>query len=323
MQPSDIPADEPLRLGSLLALNILDTPPEERFDRVTRLAMRLFRVPAAAVSLIDSRREWFKSRHGFDCAEIARDVSFSAHAILRHEVMVVPDTQLDVRFYDNPLVTGATDVRFYAGAPLRGLAGARLGTLCLYDHAPREFSADDVALLRDLAHMAEQELGAVQLATMDELTLLSNRRGFEALAIPAMGLCRRLHAPAVLLYFDLDHLKHVNESHGSAEGDRALKDFSELLRQNFRESDVVGRLGSDEFAVLATNMGNDRLGVVLNRLRHGIDNHNRSAHRGYALHYSVAALEFDAQRHVSVDAMLAEAEQLMYQHKASRLAKRA
>lgn len=323
MQKPELPPDEPLRLGSLLALNILDTPPEERFDRITRLAMRLFQVPVATVSLVDARREWCKSLLGAELREVPRDVSFAAHAILGHDVFVVNDTTLDVRFYDNPQVVAAPGLRFYAGAPLRGLHGARLGTLSLMDLAPREFSADDTALLRDLAHMVEQELTTVQLATMDELTLLSNRRGFEALAIPATGLCRRLHAPAVLLYFDLDDFRKINDSYGSAEGDRALKDFAALLRQNFRESDVVGRLGSDKFAVLATNMGSERLGVVLNRLRHGIDSHNRSAHRGYALHYSVGALEFDPQRHTSIDAMLGEADQLMYQHKNSRTARRA
>ena len=323
MQTPPLPSDESTRLGSLLALNILDTPPEERFDRITRLAMRLFQVPIALVSLIDAKRQWFKSRQGWDLDEVPRGVSFCGHAILGNDVFVVPDATLDVRFYDNPLVTGDPNLRFYAGVPLRGLSGGKLGTLCLIDTREREFSADDLVLLRDLARMVEQELAAVQLATMDELTLLSNRRGFEALVIPAMGLCRRLHAPAVMLYFDLDHFKHINESFGPAEGDRALCDFSALLRQNFRESDVVGRLGCDEFAVLATNMGSERLSIVLSRLRQGVDSHNRSAHRGYALQYSVGALEFDAQRHTSVDAMLKEADQMMVQHKLGRAAKRA
>lgn len=256
------PAHEATRLDTLRALNILDTSPEERFDRLTRLAKRLFGVPIALVSLVDADRQWFKSAQGLCATETPRDVSFCGHAILSDEVLLVPDALTDARFHDNPLVTGDPNVRFYAGCPLTVPNGSRLGTLCVIDRAPRDFDAADLELLRDLARMAEQELAAIQLATMDELTMLSNRRGFEALARHALGLCRRLARPASLLFLDLDGFKAINDTFGHAEGDRALADFARILSATFRESDVVGRLGGDEFAVLLTDVQPEALDAI-------------------------------------------------------------
>lgn len=173
------PDDEAQRIAALRSLKVIDTAPEERFDRLTRLAKRLFDVPITLVSLVDENRQWFKSCVGIRARETPRDVSFCAHAILTDDILVVPDARLDVRFHDNPLVTGDPGIRFYAGYPLRLPNNAKLGTLCLMDRLPRSFDAQERALLQDLGRMAEQEIAALQLATMDELTLLSNRRGFK------------------------------------------------------------------------------------------------------------------------------------------------
>ncbi len=312
------PADEETRIDTLRALNILDTSPEERFDRLTRLAKRLFGVPVALVSLVDVNRQWFKSCDGLDATETPRDVSFCGHAILGDDIFLIPDAALDERFHDNPLVTNAPHVRFYAGCPLSVANGSKLGTLCLIDREPRNFDDDDLALLRDLARMAEQELAAVQLATMDELTMLSNRRGFESLARHSLGLCRRLDKPASLLFFDLDLFKQINDSFGHAEGDRALANFAKLLRDTFRDSDVLGRLGGDEFAVLATNVAKETLPGALARLQQAVHAHNSAAQRGYDLLYSVGAVEFDSSCHADIVALMAAADTLMYAQKRRR-----
>ena len=131
----------------------------------------------------------------------------------------------------------------YAGVPLSVPNGSKLGTLCLIDRDPRVISEEDQELLRDLGQMAEQEIAAVQLATMDELTLLSNRRGFMALGVHTLNVCQRLQKPASLLFFDLDSFKAINDCYGHAEGDQALVSFSQLLKEVFRESDVIARLG--------------------------------------------------------------------------------
>ena len=318
MQIPANPANEATRIDTLRGLSILDTSPEERFDRLTRLAKRLFGVPIALVSLVDEDRQWFKSCQGLDASETSRDISFCGHAILRDHIFLIPDAALDERFHDNPLVTGEPYIRFYAGCPLNVPNGGNLGTLCIIDCEPRELSEDDLILLRDLARMAEQELAAVQLATIDELTMLSNRRGFEALSFHALGLCRRLEKPASLLFFDLDLFKQINDRFGHAEGDHALTNFAQLLKQTFRESDVLGRLGGDEFSVLLTNTNREELNTALQRLRQTVDQYNHEAQRGYDIAYSVGAVQFDAARHTDVAELMAEADALMYEQKKQR-----
>jgi GGDEF domain-containing protein len=246
------PANESTRIQMLHGLNLLDSEPEERFDRLTRLAKRLFNVPIALVTLVDKDRQWFKSCVGLNVTETPRSISFCGHAILKNELLLVPDATQDERFHDNPLVTGEPKIRFYAGYPLTVPNGNKMGTLCLIDTKPRELDDEERALLRDLAGMAEQELMAVQMASMDELTLLSNRRGFKMLAQHALDACARVDKPATLLFFDLNDFKQINDLYGHAEGDSALKTFADVLRIAFRESDVVGRLGGDEFVALLT-----------------------------------------------------------------------
>ena len=182
----EIPFDEKQRLEKLRALKILDSAPEERFDRLTRMAKRMFNVDVSVVSLIDENRQWFKSR-AEECNlpdETHRDLSFCGHAILGEQVFVVEDALLDERFHDNPMVTSAPNIRFYAGYPLKVNSGSALGTLCIFDREPRRFDPDELQLLQDLGAMAEQEIAALQLATLDELTLISNRRGYTDLAWP-------------------------------------------------------------------------------------------------------------------------------------------
>lgn len=149
--------DEEQRLAALGGLGLLNTPSEERFDRITRLAASIFKVPMALVSLVDRERQWFKSTYGLDIAETSRETSFCSHAVSLREVLVVPDTFQDPRFSDNPLVTKAPRIRFYAGCPL--FVGANcVGTLCVLDNRPRQIDAEAVSLLHDLAVLAEMEL---------------------------------------------------------------------------------------------------------------------------------------------------------------------
>ncbi len=158
MMPPLIPPGEAQRLAALHSLHILDTPPEERFDRITRLAQRLFDVPIALISLVDASRLWFKSRAGLDLEQTPRERSFCEHAILGRGPFVVQDARTDPRFSDNPLVTGEPAIRFYAGWPLADHGGHQLGALCLIDRRPRQLSEADLQVLRDLASLAEREL---------------------------------------------------------------------------------------------------------------------------------------------------------------------
>lgn len=132
-----VPNDEDARLAELSAYKVLDSASERVFDDVVRLAQSLFHVATSTVSLIDDDRQWFKARIGLDVCETGRDVAFCGHAILKNDVMVVPDARADERFATNALVTGAPFIRFYAGAPLTTPAGFNIGTLCIFDPTPR------------------------------------------------------------------------------------------------------------------------------------------------------------------------------------------
>jgi diguanylate cyclase (GGDEF)-like protein len=313
------PDDEKERLESLRSLGVLDTEPEERFDRFTRVARRIFGVPIALVSLVDENRQWFKSRQGLDATETPRDISFCGHAICRDDALVVSDTLTDERFADNPLVTENPNIRFYAGHPLVGPDGRKVGTLCLIDREPRAVDKEDLQMLADLAAMVEGELGALDMATIDELTQLSNRRGFRMVAEKALAVCQRLGRSATLLYFDLDGFKEINDEFGHAEGDRALVEVSDLLREGFRDSDVVARLGGDEFCILLSGtIESQNVATVLERLASKIEARNAEAGRAYALAYSVGQIAFDPERHDSVDALLHDADRLMYEDKRRR-----
>ena len=169
------PPDEAKRLATLQALTILDTPPEERFNRIIRTAVRLFNVPIALISLVDENRQWFKACYGLEVSETPRDISFCGHAILSDDVLVIPDPRLDERFSDNPLVTGEPYIRFYAGQPLLAADGSRIGTLCIIDRRPRQMTDEDLQSLRDLAGMVESELNFTDLAKLQRAEEKRNR----------------------------------------------------------------------------------------------------------------------------------------------------
>lgn len=158
MTPAPWPPDEAARLAALRALLILDTPPEERFDRILQFAVSELDMPMAMLSLVDADRAWFKSRIGLDVAAAPRDISFCGHAIAATELFVVPDMLDDERFADNPLVAEAPRIRFYAGAPLRLAGGHCVGTLCVLDAQPRELDAVERAVLRALRDLAVEQL---------------------------------------------------------------------------------------------------------------------------------------------------------------------
>lgn len=154
-----LPPNEAQRLKTLHSYNVLDTLPEQAFDDLVKLAAQICQVPIAVVSLIDETRQWFKSITGLDVTETSRDIAFCAHTILNsEELLEVYDAQIDLRFADNPLVTGDPNIRFYAGAPLVAPNGLALGALCVIDHVPRELSSDQQAALHALSRIVINQL---------------------------------------------------------------------------------------------------------------------------------------------------------------------
>lgn len=263
--------DEEARLAVLASYCILDTLPDKAFDDITELAALICDTPIAVINFVDRHRQWFKSERGLGVRETQLDISICAHVILQSELFVVPDTREDPRFACNPLVTGVPYLRFYAGALLKSPEGFPLGTLCVLDHKPRELTEKQRIALTALANQvmnnleliriqqaqatliqqlqsAQKEL--IHLASTDPLTGLYNRRAFEERLSQEQALIQRDNAPAVLMLMDLDHFKTINDDFGHEAGDLVIEQFSRVCKSVFRQSDVIGRWGGEEFVVL-------------------------------------------------------------------------
>ncbi|MHB8415724.1 MAG: putative bifunctional diguanylate cyclase/phosphodiesterase [Acidiferrobacteraceae bacterium] len=189
-----MPRHERERLAALHRLNVLDTAPEERFDRFTRIAKQLFDTPISFISLIDTNRQWFKSRQGISLCETPRDLSFCTHAIMQGGLMIVPDARLDPRFSDNPFVTGEPFIRFYAGRTLEDEARNRLGTLCVVDTRPRQLDTAGQQALNDLAACVERELGVVQSLHQSHALLKDQEAHLRAILDNVAGVILTLDA---------------------------------------------------------------------------------------------------------------------------------
>lgn len=165
--------DEESRLEAVRRYDILDTPPDGAFDRITALAARIFGVPISIVSIVDHDRIWFKSHHGVDAEQIDRAPGLCASAVLQDDAWIVTDARVDPRTLDNPLVAGELGLRFYAGIPLRVRGGWNLGTLNVIDVEPRDVTADELDTLEDLASIVVDEL-ELRLAAKE--TVAARRR---------------------------------------------------------------------------------------------------------------------------------------------------
>ena len=315
MKKPELPNTEEKRLETLKALNILDTLPEERFDRVTRMAKRLFNVPIALVSLVDENRQWFKSSDGLAASETPRDISFCGHAILGDSTFYIKDALEDTRFTDNPLVTGDPNIRFYAGHPLTAANGEKIGTLCIIDKKPKKLTEEDLTALSDLAYTVEQELCAIQLSTMDELTNLSNRRGFTLVANHYLNFNKKQNMPATLVYFDLNNFKQINDVHGHSEGDNALQLFASVMKSSFRNFDLLARIGGDEFIALLFNSDLNAADEMIEKLSNNLKSVVSSQELEYEVGFSYGLIECNSLLPSSIESYIQQADNKMYECK--------
>ena len=316
MDKPQFPNNEHNRLAALKALNVLDTQSEESFDRITRLAKYMFNVPIALISLVDEERQWFKSCIGLDVRETPRDISFCGHAILGDEPLVINDALSDSRFADNPLVTQAPNIRFYAGYPIKLPCGERVGTVCIIDIKPRGFSKEDIQSLRDLALITQRELAILKLATRDELTNIPNRRGFTLIAERYIDLCLRQQISATVVFIDLDSFKPINDKFGHAKGDETLRVFANILSDSCRKSDLYGRFGGDEFVLMLTASTPADIISLIERIQVGVANYAKS--QVYSFDFSYGLSEFDWQTPISLEQLLNTADENMYKNKLTK-----
>ena len=319
MEPAPTPVDERARLHRVRSLGILDTPPEERFDRITRLATRVFSTPVALVCFVDQDRLWFKSRQNWEYAEATREASFCAHAIAEDDVLVVRDATQDARFEDNPLVTEDPNIRFYAGCAIRSSEGHHLGTLCVIDREPRELSEEDKVLLHDLTKMVELELATVDLAITDELTGLINRRGYQTIGAQIVELSKRKELELTACFIDLDDMKSINDVHGHEAGDDALKALASVLQESFRDSDVIARVGGDEFCILLAGTASAGAKIAEARLDEALRRHNETSGAPYRLSVSVGRASVTGELISDLGDLTSLADRAMYAKKLAKV----
>lgn len=258
------PIDEDSRLQALHEIDILDTPINPEFERITRLTKKLMDVPMVAVSLIDSERQWFKSEQGLNVCQTSRDISFCGHAILQDEIFIVNDAAKDERFHDNPLVVGEPFIRFYAGYPIRSPDGYKIGSFCIMDTKPRNISSEDLEQLKDMAALVEQQLfahiqkqyhskimkelnQAKREKLIDALTRVWNREGIEVNLKDRYDHSKADETHLALAMIDIDDFKRINDTYGHNAGDQVLREVTKRILTSLDQSNILGRWGGEEF----------------------------------------------------------------------------
>ena len=305
------------RLDALNRFDVMDTPREEAFDRITRLIKNIFDLPIAIVSMIDGHRQWYKAYEGLDNREVGRDETFCKYALQDVTPLIVPDARDDARFSANPLVTGEPRIRFYAGVPLRTGDGHNIGTVCAIGFEPRVFTPRETAILADLTALAMDALELRQLAEVDSLTGALSRRAFKEQATRAVALAQRHKHSLACIALDLDHFKSINDRHGHAMGDRVLAAAAEACRSQLRGTDLFGRLGGEEFALLLPHTDRTHMGAVAEKLREAIARvavENGGTRVPVTASFGIAALD---ARTPDIDALLANADAALYEAKAA------
>jgi diguanylate cyclase (GGDEF)-like protein len=279
-----LPANETSRLQALYETRLLDSPEQEAFDAIARLARDITNTSIALVSLVDSDRQWFLSHQGIENRETSRSIAVCAHTIQGSELLEIQDLTQDTRFFDNPLVVGAPHIRFYAGVPLIVPSGQVLGTLCVLDTVSRRLTDQQSSALKTLALsvVAEMELRrkvrglefeverrrvaedrVLDLATRDMLTQLPNCMALHDRLGQQLRQAARDGSKFAFLFIDLDRFKRINDSLGHEAGDLALIEIAQRIRSTLRLSDTVARLGGDEFAAILGNIRDESDALAL------------------------------------------------------------
>lgn len=288
MLPAPIPEDEDARLASLQRMQILATPAEESFNRITRIAAQTFNVPFTLISIIDKDRQWFKSSVGVAEQQTSRDISFCGHVVHSGQMMIIEDASRDARFSDNPLVCSGMNIRFYAGRPLRNAEGYVIGTLCLIDRKPRQMTHKEIQTLNDLGALTETlfsvrglseameglliELDTVKRESMiDPLLRTWNRSAIMDILSRENDQANREGSELSILMLDVDRFKSINDIYGHPVGDTVLIEVVQAIRNQLRSYDSIGRYGGEEFMVVLPDAGENEAIKLAERLRKSVE----------------------------------------------------
>jgi diguanylate cyclase (GGDEF)-like protein len=269
------PANETERLSFLYACGILDTPQDERFDRITRLATHIYRADLAFLAFTDDRYLWMKSVVGGGVETwVGRNNSVCQFVIASGKPLVIGDLRTDPLVRDHPIIPHLP-FRFYAGVPLMTDEGAAVASLCVLKREVQDPEAFDLSPLNDLGALAMDELELFRrnrdlslLADTDGLTGIANRRGFDTALERAIRRARRTETPLSLLLLDLDHFKLLNDTLGHGAGDDVLRQFGRILAAAARRpDDTAARYGGEEFALILPDTDTDGAAEVARLVR--------------------------------------------------------
>ncbi|HEX8322767.1 MAG TPA: GGDEF domain-containing protein [Tepidisphaeraceae bacterium] len=337
---------EKLRLTELRRYDVLDTPGEPTYDDVATLASQICQTPVALITLMDTDRQWFKAKVGTDLTQTPRNISFCEHAIRQpNSLMQVPDATLDPRFADNPFVTGAPGIRFYAGMPLTTPGGHALGTICVVDLVPRQLDEQQQAAMKSLARQvvsllelrrnaaenarlladtAKAARRAYYSAMHDSMTGLPNRTRFtDRLAACVKRSAREPDYRYCVMFIDMDRLKLVNDSLGHAAGDMLITTVARRLNDVLNSipevttNYMLARFGGDAFMLLLDDLSD--VGVVDEVVRHVRAMITKPFHYGREVIHPDAGLGIviGHSGYVEADALLRDAEAALYHAKAA------
>jgi diguanylate cyclase (GGDEF)-like protein len=324
-----------LKIANIHSLDLFYTPLEERFERITRVGRRALQVPVAAISLLNEDKQWFKSAAGWGISELPREQAICKLTVEGTELLVIPDTLADPRVASLPIVASAPRFRAYAGVPLIGDHGGPIGTFCVFDLRPREFSPADRQTLADLAAMAQRELVSDQLTTahaaltsklglarrealMDPLTHLWNRRGASVLLKAALTEADQRNTPLALALLDLDNFKRINDNHGHQTGDEVLRRIASRLLSSVRGDDAICRMGGDEFLVLMRDTDAPVAARIAERMRAAITDTPVPTRDGtMSVSVSVGCTVRKPRDQSPVDALLERADKALMESKAA------
>lgn len=263
--------DEEGRLAALHRYEIRGTGENKPFQRIVDLVRQVIGVPMAAVTLIDSDTQHIRAARGLKFGETARSDAFCNTTIAQAGPFAVNDARLDPRFSNNPLVTGEPHIRSYLGVPLTTPDGYNVGSLCAIDDEPRQFDRTQGEIMHKLAEIVVEQFELQQIARQDSLTGALTRRGFLAEVEREFLRSSRYDRPSTLVAIDVDHFKSINDRYGHPAGDAVLVSIANACMASMRRSDVFGRLGGEEFALLLPETEAEEARDAADRIRRMIE----------------------------------------------------